>query len=66
MPCKLLIDSRLSAFSFFDSNKTAPKVYENAPICTGAGQNKFTMNPSHDVAAKVGIFFDITKGQINL
>ena len=40
VPYKLLIDSRLSAFLFCVSNKTAPKVMKKAPICTGAGQNK--------------------------
>jgi hypothetical protein len=39
---KTLIDSVLSVFLFFVSNKTASKVYENAPIFTGASQNKIT------------------------
>jgi len=32
---KTLIDSVLSVFLFAVSNKTAPKVYENAPISRG-------------------------------
>jgi len=32
----------LSVFRFADSNKTAPKAMKNAPIFTGAGQNKIT------------------------
>lgn len=35
-PPKPLIDSGLAVRFIFVSNKTAPKVYENAPICTGA------------------------------
>jgi len=39
---KTLTDSVLSVFLFADSNKTTPKAMKNAPICTGAGQNKIT------------------------
>jgi hypothetical protein len=39
-PHKPLIDSGLAVFLFADSNKTAPKQMKNAPIFTGAGQNK--------------------------
>lgn len=38
---KTLTDSVLSVFRFADSNKTAPKVYENAPIC---GRGKVKIN----------------------
>lgn len=41
-PHKPLIDSRLAVFRISDSNKTAPKPMKNAPIFTGAGQNKNT------------------------
>ena len=43
-PLKPLIDSGLVVFLLSVSNKTAPKAMKNAPIFTGAGQNKFTMN----------------------
>jgi len=41
-PPKPLLDSGLAVFLFPDSNKTAPKAMKNAPIFTGAGQNKNT------------------------
>jgi len=41
-PLKPLIDSGLAVFRLSDSNKTAPKPMKNAPIFTGAGQNKNT------------------------
>lgn len=59
-PHKPLIDSGLAVFLFAVSNKTAPKVKKNAPISRG-GQNKLFYHPSHDVVAKVGIFFETTK-----
>ena len=37
---KTLTDSVLSVFLFADSNKTTTKAMKNAPIFTGAGQNK--------------------------
>jgi hypothetical protein len=42
VPHKLLTDSRLSAFLFSVSNKTAAKGQENAPIFGRGGQNKIT------------------------
>ena len=41
-PLKPLIDSGLAVFLLSVSNKTAPKPMKNAPIFTGAGQNKNT------------------------
>ena len=45
---KTLIDSVLSVFLFSVSNKTASKVYENAPICgRSMSQNKITYSRNH-------------------
>lgn len=41
-PLKPLIDSGLAVFLLSVSNKTAAKPMKNAPIFTGAGQNKNT------------------------
>jgi len=44
---KTLNDSVLSVTLFFVSNKTAPKGQNNAPIFTGAKQNKITKFSHH-------------------
>jgi len=59
VPCKLLCDSRLSAFFFAGSNKTATKVQEKAPFRVRV---KIKFHIRHlGVGAKIGIFPELTK-----